>query len=689
MAEFSNPNQQGGGQDNKSLLAMLVVFLIALVGIQVYHAKMGPQAPPASTSTSTSAAPASATAMQPASAASGATAMMASPAQPGVTANPAVPVVQGGAESTTVVENELYRITFSNRGAQVTSWVLKKFNDANGNPLDLVNAQAAKLFGYPLSLYTQDGTTVSLLGASRRSDVVTLTTAGNVPAGMNGRAVTISGIADSTYNGTYTVTQIAPNALSYRQDYGDDGSSTGGTLTTLNGVTGEMLSQALFVPSATGALAAPATLTFKYSNGDLQTTKTFSFDDTYVLHAEVQTTRGGATLPVLLSWPGGFGDQNEDPRYSGYTSSQFDSDRNGSDTHVAPKKISGGAVLGGPFDWAGVSDVFFAAVFLPDAPGTAELATLNADLDVSKTIKRVGFNASSAPTKALNMPILGAALGDTGGPIETRIFVGPKAINVLKSVHAADPKVTLGPDLEFGFYLGFIGKYLFLALQAIHSLIAGWGGSWGWAIIILTVLINLLMLPLRIKGMVSAIKLQRLQPQIDAIKAKYKNPKMNDPKYNEMSQEVMDFQKAQGVNMFGGCIPNLITFPLLIAFYTMLKGVVELRHAHWFWLPDLQAADPYHILPIFMFVSMFLVQFYTPSPGIDPKQQRMMAFMMPAFSLYWTWTYASGLALYWAVGNVISIAQQAVMNRTSLGKEMREIAAKRARRKGNTIQGKR
>ena len=148
-----------------------------------------------------------------------------------------------------------------------------------------------------------------------------------------------------------------------------------------------------------------------------------------------------------------------------------------------------------------------------------------------------------------------------------------------------------------------------------------------------------------------------------------------------MNAEIMQLQKDNGVNMFGGCIPQLITMPLMIAFFYMLPRVVELRLAHWYWLPNLQAADPYHILPIFMVLSQFLVQFYTPSPGVDPQQQKMMAFMMPLFSGYITWNYSSGLALYWSVGNLIGIAQQTVMNRTSLGREMREIAAKRARRK--------
>ena len=686
MAEFSNPNQQGG-QDNKSLIAMMVVFVAVLFGVQFYKAKFSPQpAPPSTPAASQTAAP------QPAPTATTAAAPAVA-ASAGPSAVPSVPVVQATAETPTVIENELYRITFSNRGAQVISWILKgnQFHDGDGKQLDLVHSQAAKLFGYPLSLYSYDGANVGIASAARNGGVVTLTTSGNVPAGLNGRAVSVSGISDNTYNGTYVVTQTAPNTLTYSQGYGDNGTSTGGTVATVNGATGESLNQALFVPSATGNLTAPTTLTFKYSDGNIQVTKTFSFDATYVLHAEVEVTRGGTPIQTLLSWPAGFGDQNEVPNGTAYANAQFDNDRNGNDEHLAPKKITGGQTLAGPFDWAGVSDSFFAAIFLPDSPATATVATLHSELDVAKTLKRVGFGSGSAPTKPNPVPVLGAALGNNGGPIKTRIFVGPKAINVLKSVHAADSKVTLAPVLEFGFW-GPIGKYLFLSLQAIHTYITGkWSGSWGWAIVILTILINLLILPFRVKTMQSALKMQRIQPQMDAIKERYKKYKVTDPKRNEMNAEIMDLQKKEGVNMFGGCIPTLITMPLLFAFFTMLPRVVELRQAHWLWLPDLQNPDPYHILPIVMVISQFLVQFYTPSPGVDPQQQKMMAFMMPAFSGYMTWNYGSGLALYWSVGNLIGIAQQAVMNRTSLGREMREIALKRARRKGGsgpTIQGR-
>jgi YidC/Oxa1 family membrane protein insertase len=604
LAEFKNPNQQGGG-DNKSLLVMMLVLVTVFFGLQYFRAKNNPQtASPNSTQSATSSG---STAAQP-----GVPAAPSSPvALSASTAASSVPALQAPAESTTVVENELYRITFTNRGGQVTSWVLKHYKDSDGKPLNIVHTDAAKKFGYPLSLYTYDAA---------------LTTG---------------------------------------------------------------LSQALYVPSATGSLAAPASLTFKYSDGGTQVTKTFSFDETYVLHADVEVTRNGAPVRALINWPGGFGDQDN---AAAYASGQLDVARNAKEEHLAAKKVSGGETLNGPFDWAGTSDNYFAAIFLPDSPETATVATLHNQLDVAKTIRRTGLGSGAPAKGAIEVPILGAALGDTSGHTQTRVYVGPKAVNVLRGIHATGNTISLEPLLDFGFF-GPIGKYLFLALQFIHAhVVSSWPGAWGWSIVLLTVLINVVLLPLRIKTMQSGLKMQRIQPQMDAIKERYKKYKATDPKRNEMNVEIMKLQKDNGVNMFGGCIPTLIQFPLLIAFFSMLPKVVELRQSHWFWLPDLSSADPYHILPIVMIVSQFLVQFYTPSPGVDPQQQKMMAFMMPAVSGYMTWNYASGLALYWTIGNLISIVQQSVMNRTSIGREMREIAAKRARRKAGTpttISGKR
>jgi YidC/Oxa1 family membrane protein insertase len=606
LAEFKNPSQQGGGGDNKSFLVMMLVMVAVFFGLQFYRTKTNPQT--ASPAASQSAPPQTGQTAPPPST-QPSTAASSTPSLPSTASAPTVPLVHATAESTTTVENELYRIQFSNHGGQVTSWILKKYKDSDGKPLNLVHNQAAQQFGYPLSLYTYDS----------------------------------------------------------------------GLTTTLN--------KALFVPSATGSLAAPASLIFQYSDGNIQATKTFSFDETYVLHADVVVTRNGAPIRALISWPGGFGDQDNANAYAG---SQVDYTRNAKEEHIAPKKVSGGETVNGPFDWAGVSDTYFAAIFLPDAPDDATIATLHNLLDVAKTIRRTGLGSGAPAKGAIEVPILGAALGDVNGHTQTRIFVGPKAVNVLRAIHATGNKVTLEPLLDFGFF-GPIGKYLFISLQFIHTHVAS---NWGWAIVILTILINVILLPLRVKTMQSGLKMQRIQPQMDAIKQKYKSLKATDPKRNEMNVEIMKLQKDNGVNMFGGCIPTLIQMPLLFAFFSMLPKVVELRQAHWFWLPDLSSADPYHILPIVMVISQFLMQYYTPSPGVDPQQQKMMAFMMPAVSGWMTWNYASGLALYWSIGNLIGIAQQAVMNRTSIGREMREIANKRARRKaglgaGATIQGKR
>jgi YidC/Oxa1 family membrane protein insertase len=582
LAEYKNPNQQGG-QDMKSILAMTVVFVVIFAGLQYFK----PKKPATSiTQQTTQTAPAS-----------------TAPAPPAVNNTPAVApaapasanAVVARSETETVVENELYRITFTNRGAQVKSWILKKYKNNSGQPLDLVHAHAAAEFGYPLSLYTYD-------------------------AGLNAR-----------------------------------------------------LKSALFVPSATGTLAAPNTLSFRYSDGPLVVRKTFRFDASYVLHAEVQVTQNGAPVRAFLSWPAGFGDQDS---LHLYASDEINTLESGKLENLAAKKVVGGNTLQGPFDWAGVSDLYFAAVFLPDQPQNASLVTFHNTLQIPKNPEK----PESKETEAV--PTLGAAMGSNAGVTQVRIYAGPKSVDVLKSIHAsaADGKATgptLEPLLDFGFW-GPIAKVLFLGLHFIYEHIVA---NWGWSIVIITVIINLVLLPLRFTMMKSSLKMQRIQPQINEIKEKYKKFKATDPRRSDMNHEIMALQKREGVNMFGGCLPMLVQIPLLFAFYSMLAKVIELRQAHWLWLPDLSAADPYHILPILMIVSQFLVQFYTPSPGVDPAQQKMMAFTMPAFTGFITWNYASGLALYWAVGNLISIAQQAVMNQTSLGREMKEIAARRARRK--------
>jgi YidC/Oxa1 family membrane protein insertase len=135
------------------------------------------------------------------------------------------------------------------------------------------------------------------------------------------------------------------------------------------------------------------------------------------------------------------------------------------------------------------------------------------------------------------------------------------------------------------------------------------------------------------------------------------------------------------VNPAGGCLPMLIQLPFLFAYYRMLSTALDLRHAHWLWIKDLSAADPIYVLPILMVISSLVTSRMTPAAGMDPAQQRMMTVMMPLMMGFIFFRLAAGLNLYYAVVNVIGIAQQSVMNRTALGREMREMLAKRARKK--------
>jgi YidC/Oxa1 family membrane protein insertase len=259
------------------------------------------------------------------------------------------------------------------------------------------------------------------------------------------------------------------------------------------------------------------------------------------------------------------------------------------------------------------------------------------------------------------------------------MYVGPKTLESLQSVQV--PGITgAEPDLrgivDFG-WLGLIARPLFLWLKWTFKYVH----NWGWAIVIQTIIINLALLPLRLSQMKSMLKMQRVAPQIKAIQEKYKKYSLRDPKKAEMNEEISALYKKEGVNPIGGCLPLLIQMPFLFAYYRMLGVAIDLRHATWLWVPDLSAPDPIYILPIAIVITMFLMQRMTPQAGMDPAQQKMMNFMMPAMLGYISFNLASGLCLYWAMGQLIGIVQQWSLNQSSLGREMREMMEKRARKK--------
>ncbi len=579
MPEYQNP-QQDPGSERRLLIVFALTFFVILLA-QPLLKKYLPQ-PPAPAAAKQTELPAALPQVAQNSTIQGTVSKVN--AAPGGEK-------QATAETETVVENNFYRITFTNRGAQVKSWILKKYDDDAGHPLDLVNQAASAQYGYPLSLWTYD--------EAQRNQ----------------------------------------------------------------------LNSALYVASSSGAINAPADLTFEYSAQNLLVRKTFHFDNSYVIGVETSVVSGGSTVTAYPAWPAGLGDENSPISFH---AAQIEYQFNDKTTQVPIKKVSGGATEHGPYNWAGVGDSYFAAVFLPANPQNVTLITLRNALQIPK-------NPSKPSDGTTPTDVLGAAVGNPSGVTSNRLYVGPKSLDVLQSIPVptiAGAEQDLRTLINFGTF-SFIAKPLFAWLRWTYK----YTHNWGWAIVLQTLVITLALLPLRISSMKSALKMQRIQPQMNAIKDKYKKYSMRDPRRQEMNVEIGALMKQEGVSPLGGCLPLVIQLPFIWAYYKMLGVAIDLRHAHWFWISDLSSRDPYFLLPIVLVISMVITQRMTPQTGMDPAQQKMMNITMPLMMGFIFFNLAAGLNLYYAESNLITIIQQAVMNRTSLGREMREIAAKRARKK--------
>ena len=191
---------------------------------------------------------------------------------------------------------------------------------------------------------------------------------------------------------------------------------------------------------------------------------------------------------------------------------------------------------------------------------------------------------------------------------------------------------------------------------------------------VLTVLFNLLIAGPRLMAMKSSLKMMRVQPKVNALKKRYAHLKLNDPGRAEMNAELMALYKAEGANLYGGCLPLLLQMPLLFAFLSVLRNAGELHHASWLWLGDLALPDPLHILPLLIIASMYVTQLITPMSGMSRGQRRMMAVLMPAVMGISLLRYAAGLSLYWVTGNLIGLLMQVAINRSRMGREMRALA---------------
>jgi len=398
-------------------------------------------------------------------------------------------------------------------------------------------------------------------------------------------------------------------------------------------------------------LHAPADLDLTWSDGHLEVTKHFHFDHTYVVRVETSVKLNGNPIKAGLGWLGGFGDLTVTNPAPVETVTTYYSE-GGKITNFAHKKLEGLDKLGpglwqGGKDFVGIEDRYFTAAFLPPnggKPGTLETRYWKA----SRTVKAADGQEALEP-----VPQVAAAAPMQ--PLALRVYVGPKDYDDLKKMNPP-----LHGLISFG-WLEFIAEPLFHGLKWLHTYIP----NWGWAIVVLTLVINMLLFPLRISSYKTTLKMQRVAPEIKAIQEKYKKYSMRDPRKAEMNKEVMAIYSREGINPVGGCFQMFLQMPVWFGLNTALRYAIEMRHATWLWVLDLSAKDPYYILPVLMGLSMYLVSKMTPMTATDPQQQAMMKIMpITMAGIFMISPISSGLAVYILTSSVVGIAQQWYLNRT-------------------------
>jgi YidC/Oxa1 family membrane protein insertase len=406
-------------------------------------------------------------------------------------------------------------------------------------------------------------------------------------------------------------------------------------------------------PAAGTVLHAPTDVKFVWSDGHLEVTKRLKFDASYIIVVQTSVSLDGKPMRSSLAWRGGFGD----PTVRAALQTQVFTSAAGKLNLLAPKNLGKPGqtavreTIPGPFDFTGIEDLYFAAAFLPAAETPP--ASLQPEFTLTGWTFQHDTTGTDGKTETEMAPEMAAGFPNPG-PLDFRMYIGPKNIDGLKAV-----RPPLNSLVQFG-WRGFIAEPLFYALLWLYRYVP----NYGWAIVLLTIGINMVMFPLKVKSMRAMQKMQKVAPEIKAIQEKYKKYSMRDPRKAEMNKEVMAIYSREGINPLGSCWPMLIQMPIWMGLYSMLAYTIELRHAPWIgWIHDLTARDPYYILPGVMAISMYLMQKMTPTPGMDPAQARMMALTPLIFGVMFARSQ-SGLALYILTSNLVGMGQQWYLYRT-------------------------
>ncbi|MBA2356408.1 MAG: membrane protein insertase YidC, partial [Acidobacteria bacterium] len=419
------------------------------------------------------------------------------------------------------------------------------------------------------------------------------------------------------------------------------------SLTTADAATSDALAAAEYIPSATSLdlrTAGPRTLRFDYTDGaGLRASKMFAFardGQPFLLGLSAQVLRQEQPQNFTVHSGPGIGDIERAQPSGGFLFGSY---------YQAPEAItyadeiarhSGDSlaeqrVFQQTFRYVGVDDHYFLGAALLDRSA------------------RVEYSTHALQTAAGPRALIAYALSFPQPPAEVKFYLGPKDFDQLLR---SDQQLVR--TINFGWFSWLVVPLL-RALKSIN----GYVGNYGWSIIVLTILINIAIFPLRHKSVVSMRKMQQIQPRVKAIQERYAHLKTADPARQKMNTEMMELYKTAGVNPASGCVPMLLTMPVLFAFYSLLSVAIELRGAPFMlWIQDLSQHDPLYITPVIMGGTMLWQQWITPAAGMDPAQQRVMMVMPLMFTFFFLWA-PSGLVVYWLFSNLLTIGQQYLTNR--------------------------
>lgn len=425
-----------------------------------------------------------------------------------------------------------------------------------------------------------------------------------------------------------------------------DGAATHGypfRLTLSGGEPVAGLDDALFtVNDGSDRRVGTTELEFRYSDGIRTATKTFGFrQEGFQLDVATELIENGSPRLHLMSWPGGFGDTAHANDYAHSMVSYWDPAEDGLERNKAADAEDTRIANQGVYPFAGIEDLFFTATFRASEAQPVQVETTAVSID---------------PIPGDEDPELfaGIAIGSSTGN-QFELYVGPKSLDGLRAIDQR-----MGEIVDFG-WTSFIADPLFSMLRWTYNNVVP---NWGWAIVLVTIIVNIALFPLKWKGNKSTKRMQQIQPEIKRINDKYKGLKMSDPKKQQQQEETMALYKKYGVNPLGGCFPMLLQLPFFYGFYTVLTYVIEMRGAEWLWVTDLSLPESIaiRVLPLAMMGTQFWMQSLTPTPTMDPSQARIMK-LMPLMMGFIFYGFGAGLVLYWLTMNLVGVGTQVILNK--------------------------